>query len=239
MSARGTRGTAVVSGLSVSGMMSVAILAQAGYSVVAIDKRPDFTRGIQWAGRQSLIDELARIDPRLSLRFLEVCGPIYMGSMRVQPDGSRQVKPKPYPRAGDPVRMPRTVEAMLEEPACFLVAAVELEKLLRGYLRSLRNVTLRLGGRVRVAGIDSSQRVVLEGGVVPDLFVVAEGQASESRKKIGITSVATSPARWQVAGAGPRVGQRLNGQAFASRRWPHLGDGHHLPTGAWRHLGRR
>lgn len=200
MSEAGTRGTAVVSGLSVSGMVSAAILAQAGYSVIAIDRRREFTRGIQWAGRQSLIDELARIEPSLASRFLDVCGPIYLGSTRVQIDGSRQVKPKPFPRAGDPGRLPGTAHDMLEEPACFLVAAVELEKLLRGHLRTLRNLTLRLGDPAQVGGIDSSQRVVLEGGVVPELFVVAEGQSSTSRHRVGIASAATSPARRQMAG---------------------------------------
>lgn len=192
---------AVVSGLSVSGMLSAALLAHAGYRVLGIDKRTEPTRGIQWAGRQSFIDELSRIDPSLATRFRQRCGPIYRGSTRVRPDGIREVKAKPFPRSGDPARIPPDVHVMLDEPASFLVAAVELEKLLRGYLRSLPNVTLSLGAPIRINEVDATTgRVILEGGLDPDLLVIAEGQASRTRDELGIKTLTTSPARLQIAG---------------------------------------
>lgn len=190
----------MVSGLSVSGMIGSAILAHAGYDVLAVDRRVEFSRSIQWAGRQSLIDQLARLNPELADRFLGRCGPIYQGSTRIHTDGRREVKPKPFPRRGDPGFVPTSAQEMLESPACFLVAATEIERLLRGYLRSLPTVTVQLGKPVQIGGMSSTARYFLDDGLEPDLLVIAEGAGSSSRARVGITRAATSPRRLQIAG---------------------------------------
>jgi 2-polyprenyl-6-methoxyphenol hydroxylase-like FAD-dependent oxidoreductase len=190
----------VVSGLSVTGMVGSAILAHAGYDVLAVDRRVESSRSIQWAGRQSLIDQLARLDPGLADRFLGLCGPIYQGSTRIHVDGRREVKAKPFPRRGDSGRVPTSAEEMLESPACFLVAATEIERLLRGYLGSLPTVTVQLGQSLQIGGMSSSGRYFLANGLEPDLLVIAEGAGSLSRSRVGITRAATSPQRRQIAG---------------------------------------
>lgn len=89
---------------------------------------------------------------------------------------------------------------MLESPACFLVAATEIERLLRGYLGSLPTVTVQLGQSLQIGGMSSSGRYFLANGLEPDLLVIAEGAGSLSRSRVGITRAATSPQRRQIAG---------------------------------------
>lgn len=74
--------TAVVSGQSIAGMMATAVLAQSGYYVETYDIRPAFTRNIQWAARQSLVDQLASFNSKLDVLFLsQVARPLYKGSI--------------------------------------------------------------------------------------------------------------------------------------------------------------
>jgi 2-polyprenyl-6-methoxyphenol hydroxylase-like FAD-dependent oxidoreductase len=197
---RERRKTAVVSGQSVSGMIASAILAHAGYNVLAIERRSDLNRAIQWAGRQSLIDQLSTLSPRLADRFLDRCGVIYGGSIRVHLDGRREVKAKPLPRLGNPHVLSPSAHEMLDAPACFLVAANEIERLLRGYLGSLPNASLHLGKSLTVRGPSKNGMYSLLGGAEPDLIVIAEGANSSSRSQLGIEAVPTSPQRLQVAG---------------------------------------
>jgi hypothetical protein len=192
--------TAVVSGQSVTGMMAAAILLAYGYDVIAIDKRQTFSRNIQWAGRQSFIDQLAAIDDKIADAFLTtVCRPISNGSTRIRTDGRTTTKTKPLPRSGDPARLPTTAHAMLDDEACFLVCARKAEQFLRNYLVTQRGFSLI----IKQAGLLSSattHKYGVDGIPDADLIVICEGARSISRDVLGIRTAVTSPRRLQMAG---------------------------------------
>ena len=84
--------TAVVSGQSITGMMSALTLAKNDYNVSIYEQRNSYTRNIQWAGRQSLLDELASVDEKLYKQFIsEVAQPLENGSIHISADGNRKI----------------------------------------------------------------------------------------------------------------------------------------------------
>lgn len=88
------RRLAVVSGQSLVGMCAAATLQAAGYDVVTYEKRRTYSRKIQWAGRQLLLDVLSSINPALGNHVLQVIRPIPGGSTRIV-EGVRTRKAKP------------------------------------------------------------------------------------------------------------------------------------------------
>ncbi|OJF12827.1 hypothetical protein BG844_18610 [Couchioplanes caeruleus subsp. caeruleus] len=182
-------------------MIAAATLAAYGYSVLAIERRKEFSRNIQWAGRQSFINQLSFLNRDLADEFLrKTCGPISLGSTRVDVDGIRVTKQKPLPAYGDPWIIPDSAYDMLEEPACFLVGARRIEMLLRRYLDGLPNVTTVRGEVLNLMGPDAAGRFSLPEIGKPSLIVVAEGASSRTASRLGLESAPTSPARLQIAG---------------------------------------
>lgn len=192
---------AVVSGLSIVGLMTTATLAKAGWQVDAYELRPAYTRNIQWAARQALVDQLAALDPQLAARFLkDVASPLPKGSLHISEKG-RVPWPVAAPLAGDATRLPRTGQEMIAAPSLMNLEAKVFETFLMEYVQSLPNVTVHRPDSIKVTGPDSGGRYGVAGLGTPDLIVISEGAGSSTRKHLGIGSLPASPARAQVAGA--------------------------------------
>lgn len=189
------RRLAVVSGQSLVGMCAAATLQAAGYDVVTYEKRRTYSRKIQWAGRQLLLDVLSSINPALGNHVLQVIRPIPGGSTRIV-EGVRTRKAKPAFASPQPVDHVVPAEDLLDADAAFIMRAHEAERTVRGFLGSLPRVMrieaecdlIPREGSIDVAGIGR-----------PDLLVLAEG-AAVHRRSLPIVSHITSPPRTQIAG---------------------------------------
>lgn len=179
---------AIVSGQSIIGMLAAAVLAKSGYQVDCFEIRDEYTRNIQWAMRQSLVDELASIDERLANSFIkEVVRPIYKGSTHVYADGYRRNKSHKGLKQGDFSKLPLTCDEMMATSSVAIAEAKVFENFLKKYLLSLPKVHLHKG-------------YFTEGQQTPDLIVIAEGFNSKSRNTLNIPLIPAAENRLQVAG---------------------------------------
>lgn len=179
---------AVVSGQSIIGMLAAAVLAKSGYQVDCFEIRDEYTRNIQWAARQSLVNELASIDEKLADSFIkEVVKPIYKGSTHVYADGYRRNKSHDGLERGDPSRLPSTCDEMMAMSSVAIAEAKVFETFLKKYLQSFPNVHLYKG-------------YFIEGHQIPDLIVIAEGFNSKSRNALNIPLIPAAEDKLQIAG---------------------------------------
>lgn len=179
---------AIVSGQSIIGMLAAAVLAKSGYQVDCFEIRDEYTRNIQWAVRQSLVDELASIDEKLADSFIkEVAGQIYKGSTHVYADGYRRCKRHNWLEQGDPSRLPSTCDEMMANSSVAIVEAKVFETFLKKYLQTLPNVHLHKG-------------YFAEGPQIPDLIVIAEGFNSKSRNTLNLPLTSAAENKLQIAG---------------------------------------
>lgn len=135
--------TAVVSGQSVVGMLAAMVLAKAGYLVDCFEIRKDYTRNIQWAVRQSLVDQLASIDEKMAGIFIqEVVTPIEQGSIHIYPSGKKRAKSHDSLIDGEASNIPSTCKEMMNLPSGGIVEAKTFEKFLKRYLVSMQGIRL-------------------------------------------------------------------------------------------------
>ncbi|MGZ3770247.1 MAG: hypothetical protein ACXVCP_09245 [Bdellovibrio sp.] len=205
---------AVVSGQSITGMVSAAILAKSGYEVDVYDIRDKYTRNIQWAGRQSLVDELASIDQGLADKFLEqVAKPLDRGSIHLTSDGEKKHYEQKGLRKGDPTKIPSNGAKMMEEPSIMNMEAKNFEIVLKEYLDTLPNVR-RHAGTIELGTPDANGNYSVIGHGHPDIVVIAEGGGSKTRDILGVASVPTSPSRLQIAGV-----VHIEGGGVMAKHW--------------------
>ncbi len=222
------RRLAIVSGLSVSGLMAVAVLAGSGYEVIGYEKRDSYTRNIQWVGRQAVLDELASIDTELAeyVRH-EVVGPVSNGAVKIVDEPyARTVSQRGPPTDGDPRRLPRYATEMFEVrgQSNFVVETQVFEETMRRFAEGLGNVVLNYGTTAEVH-CDRLHRGVCGVGQHqdPDLIVVAEGANSSTRTRLGIRTYQSGPPRPQVAG---EINIDLGGKMGLHRRSESLASSH-------------
>jgi 2-polyprenyl-6-methoxyphenol hydroxylase-like FAD-dependent oxidoreductase len=191
---------AVVSGKSITGMMSALTLAKNGYYVDIYDQRDSYSRNIQWAGRQSLIDALASVDEKLYKKFIsEIAQPLENGSIHLGADGSRKISKREEVKIADPNRIPKTGEEMIAEKSIVTMEAKRFEAMLNGYLHTIPNIKQHKGSiELLEPDADGNYKVLNHG--TPSLIVIAEGANSKTRDKLGIESVLTSSSKLQIAG---------------------------------------
>ncbi len=219
---------AVVSGQSVSGMMASIVLAKAGYQVDVFDVRSAFTRNIQWAGRQALVDTLADIDSTLDDLFVEhVAKPIYEGSIHVK-DESRRVKKHEGLREGDPSQLPTNGSHMMSFPSVMTLEARVFEEFLSKYIQTFPNICHHTES-ITLEQNGETFAVTKHG--TPDLVVVAEGASSRTRNALEIQSIPLTEARRQIAGA---IG--IDSKGVMIKQWK-TEKGMHMLTGAIGHAG--
>lgn len=190
---------AVVVGQSISGMMASAILAKSGYYVDVYEMRSQYTRNIQWAARQSLIDEIASIDKNLSKRFVEdVSSPLVRGSIHFDLTGIRREKSREGLRPGDPLLIPRDGLEMISFPSVINMEAKVFEAFLKEYVQSLPYVRWH---QCKAMIEKRDDKYAILGQKTPDLIIIAEGANSATRSYLGIPMISTTEARTQLAGA--------------------------------------
>lgn len=189
---------AIVSGQSVVGMLAAAVLAKWGYYVDCFEIREHYTRNIQWAIRQSLVNELASIDEQLAENFFhEVASPIYQGSIHVYIDGYRRHKNHDGLEKGNPNNLPTNCADMINHPSVAIVKAKNFENFLRNYLVSLPNIHLHHES----IDLEKEQNsYYAKGHPFPDLIVIAEGFNSASKSVVGINSTSAAQDKLQIAG---------------------------------------
>ena len=211
----------VVSGQSVTGLMTAAIAAQSGHKVDVYDTRMSYTRGIQWSSRQSVPDSLAAIDPKLAQDYAkEVAQDLILGSSSIKPDGKISPGlPPSFIDQPDPRRIPINPFDMLDEPVVSNVQTRKFETLLYDFLKNHPNVTQHKG-KIEIGPKDpkTGEHIIREfDDVTPDgqkekvfkevtkrgsnpIVIVAEGAGSSTRASLGIQSINASEARLQTAG---------------------------------------
>ncbi|WP_341762057.1 FAD/NAD(P)-binding protein [Candidatus Tisiphia endosymbiont of Thecophora atra] len=172
-------GHAVVSGQSITGMIAAAILAHSGYRVDVYDIRERYTRNIQWSARQSLIDELASIDPELSNRFLRHVGtPLYRGSIHLKPNGIRKYSKHNGPKLGNPVKIPLNSTEMVNNPSVVNMEAKVFEKMLKEYLKTLPRVQHHIGSINLKRCHNKNYYCIVQNNkqdIIPNIIIIAEG----------------------------------------------------------------
>lgn len=189
---------AIVSGQSVVGMLAAAVLAKSGYQVDCFEIRKDYTRNIQWAIRQSLVNELASIDEKLAEDFLtEIARPIHKGSIHVYTDGYRRHKQHDGLGKGNPEAIPLNCADMMAHPSVGIVEAKKFEKFLKRYLLSLPNIRLQHES-IHLEKMKNSYYA--KGHRFPDLIVIAEGFNSASRSVANILSIPVAENKLQISG---------------------------------------
>lgn len=214
---------ALVSGGSISGLTAAAVLARSGYQVDLYEIRPDYTRNIQWAGRQALIDELASLDTDLARRFTaEVARPAHVSTHLVDSPPSRRQYDQPAPLVGDPLRLGFESERWLSQPSTVIMEAKTFERFLRQYVESLPGVIVHSGEKLPVLSPDSRGNFAAAGQPPPDLVVLAEGATSPTARAVGIERAPTSPPRRQIAGT---VDRDIGGQMIKHYRTVQRADG--------------
>ena len=192
--------TAVVSGQSITGMMSALTLAKNDYNVSIYEQRNSYTRNIQWAGRQSLLDELASVDEKLYKQFIsEVAQPLENGSIHISADGNRKISMREEVKIADPSRIPKTGEEMIAEKSIITMEAKRFEAMLKRFLCTIPNIR-QYTGSIEFLGQDKDRNHIILNHNTPDLIVIAEGANSKTRDKLGIESVPTSLSKLQIAG---------------------------------------
>ncbi len=183
---------AVVSGQSIVGMLAAMVLAKSGYQVDCFEIRNEYTRNIQWAIRQSLVDELASIDENLADFFIkEVVRPIYKGSTHVYANGYRRNKIHDRLEQGDPSRLPLTCDEMMASSSVAIAEAKVFETFLKKYLQLLPNVHLHKG---------CFAECFAKWLEIPHLIVIAEGFSSKSRNALNIPLIPAAENKLQIAG---------------------------------------
>ncbi len=189
----------VISGQSISGLIAAAIFAKAGYHVHVSDTRAEYTRNIQWAVRQALVNELASIDMKLANRFLkEVARPIYKGSTHIH-NGHVRIKRHDNIRDPDPSALPANGTELINDSAVYTVEHKEFERVLKDYLsKTFQNVYF-YSGKIEVIKVGANYFYVKNGGT-PDLIGLAEGGHSVNRNQVGLHVRPTTEARMQIAG---------------------------------------
>lgn len=197
---------AVVSGLSNGGMVAVALLAKSGYQVDAFEQRANYTRNIQYGGRQALLDQLASIDEGLAQKFLDEVGRHVARGSEHMLHGHRRVYEMPEPQKPDPTRVPETGEEMLAQASTVLMECKAFEKVLRKYVEALPNVTVHSDAMMLLDDPHGDGKFEVSHGTTgesfgqPDLVVVAEGSNSSTFRSLGVKSAATSPQQRYIAG---------------------------------------
>lgn len=212
----------VVSGQSVTGLMTAAVAAQSGHPVDVYDTRMSYTRGIQWSSRQSVPDALAAIDHDLAVKYTEaVAQDLVLGSSTIKPDGSISAGlPPSKMTTPDPRRIPQHVYDMLDAPVNSNVQTRYFEKHLYEFLKNHPNV-VQHKGKIELGPVDpkTGEHTVREfEDVTPEgqkekvyreirprtkgnpIVIIAEGAGSSTREALGIKSVPASMPRLQTAG---------------------------------------
>jgi 2-polyprenyl-6-methoxyphenol hydroxylase-like FAD-dependent oxidoreductase len=181
-------------------MIAAAILAKSGYRVDTYEIREKYTRNIQWAGRQSLVDELASIDFALEKKFLEnVSDLLYKGSIHLKIDGTKKSSRRKNLRPGDPRNIPLDATEMMKEQSIINMEAKVFEQILTEYIDTLPNVHRHIGS-IDIKPCKDQSSFCINENYKPDIIIIAEGANSKSREILGIKSFPTSPIRLQIAG---------------------------------------
>lgn len=208
----------VVSGQSVTGMVAAAIAAQSGHKVSVYDLRMSYTREIQWSSRQSVIDTLSAIDPKLAETYVEeVARNLSRGYSQIDQDGTIKTQPPERMVEGDPRRIPQNAEDMIRGKSVATVQTQVFEELMFKYLSNHPNVT-QTKGKIEFGPLNltTGEHTVIEyEDVTPagqkekvyreirqgnPIAIISEGAGSSNRRALGIESAPVSPARFQVAG---------------------------------------
>lgn len=212
---------AIVSGQSIIGMLAAATLAKSGYDVDCFEIRKEYTRNIQWAARQSLVNELASIDEKLADQFLcEIAKPIYKGSTHIYPNGSKRNKSHEGLSKANAYDLPTTCNEMMSTPSVAILEAKKFEFFLRSYLNGLPNVNIHYGS---IDLIKANEGYYSPGYRIPNLIVIAEGANSKSRDKLGIYTTPMAVDRLQIAGT-----IDLDGKGIMIKHWRQNGEEIHL-----------
>lgn len=211
----------VVSGQSVTGLLTASIAAQSGHQVDVYDSRMAYTRAIQWSSRQAVPDAIAAIDQNLAVAYTkEVAQDLVLGSTQIKLDGTVAAGLPPSAMdTPDPRRIPTNTFNMLDAPVVSNVQTKKFEELMYAFLSKHPNVRQHKG-KIELGPIDpvtgnhsvrefedvtpkgQKEKVFKEitpKGPAP-IVVIAEGAGSSTRSALGIKSIPASPARLQTAG---------------------------------------
>lgn len=212
--------TAVVSGLGPNGVLAALELMASGYHVTVVEKRPAYTRPIHLHLRQSYLDDVRRLSPKLHAKLMALATPIQQMERTRRP-GSVSVLGQNWPAADENTSAEdRAVRDRLMQQPVAHVRLDSAERLFYTYLSGLtglqygldtaHRLTIRRGfhlefepdalGRyhasIRPADLDDPHGPSAESLGIPDLIVLAEGGKSVSVQKLGLENVRFSYAKY-------------------------------------------
>ncbi len=197
---------AVVSGLGPNGVLAALELYSQGYHVVAVEKRPEFTRPIHLHLRTSYLEDVRRLSPELFRRLMMISTPIEE-NLRSTDVGAEALPAYPQDRrtsSRDGDACP--VWSRLSTPPERHVRLNHAESLFCQYLQEVAEapsarLTIKRGYELSLRGVnDKRYEVSLRGpfdGQVenlgtPQVVVIAEGGKSETVQRLQLENVSFS-----------------------------------------------
>jgi 2-polyprenyl-6-methoxyphenol hydroxylase-like FAD-dependent oxidoreductase len=193
--------TAVISGRSIVGLANALLLAKLGYDVEIYDKRELKTRNIQWALRQSLLNQLAALDPELAELIMNHVAKPLKESVHLGADGLKAIYKPEDVKVANPTLANITGDEMLRLPSVMTVEAKVFEQVFENFLKKYSSQIKLVNKSLEVTESNHLGQYSIEGrNGTPDEIIIAEGANSTNRQKVGIESVKTTVARLQIAG---------------------------------------
>lgn len=242
---------AVVSGLGPNGVLAALELMRSGYHVTVVEKRPAYIRPIHLHLRDTYLEDVKRLSPRLHAKLMALATPIE-AMERVEParpggaPAVRAVWPAPH-KAATPEDL--AVRARLTRAPVAHVRLDMLEKAFYAYLNGLTGLQYGLdpspmldicrGFSLDLVPEGERFRAVIHAATpdepdapesrdlgFPDLVVLAEGGKSTGAKHLGLESVRFSYAKYFMSAHvdipfGPKT-RRVDTDVRQLLRAPHL-----------------
>jgi 2-polyprenyl-6-methoxyphenol hydroxylase-like FAD-dependent oxidoreductase len=234
---KAARPTALVSGGSMTGMLTAALLAKSGQNVVIVEPRPQHIRDVRFSLRQGMIDTVALVDPTLAKELAEHAARSQFAKLVDVENGTARKSPYDRPDRPDPENAPDTGQELVDSGQFGVLIARELESLIEKYVRKTFPDQIQfVEGKLHPAKQPDGNVIwqvekpaaskdappVYEDllkGIKPSLVVVAEGAHSSTRDALGIATAPTTQPQFWTGGVIHKRDDKVRHAGLSSTRF--------------------
>lgn len=209
---------AAVIGGSIAGLMASLVLHHKGFKVVLYEQQPEYKRSIQWTVRQSFIDYVYSVDPKIAAHLftkLNLVSEVTNGYRFLSdktlrfPDGAYLYKRRDGLEKGGCVESPghecakpdESCAASLEAVFVGIIRAKNLERELLKQLHDLEYIELHRKEAPKCVLRDDGRYALQDGRRAPidyDLIVVCVGAGKSSREELGFLANGKSREKFPI-----------------------------------------
>ena len=174
---------AVILGGGPAGLVSALTLLKNGARVTIVEQRDAYTRPINFALRQDLLDEIAYLAPDLLKPLFKKMGPVESIELTDMRTGEVVLVPPTVPKSPDGAMGRFNPSAMLDSSHAALIRASDLEQILHGHLQKIMREDLARGLTPRVRILENAQAGITE--TRPGKYSVLVQEVSSRKGKSG------------------------------------------------------